>query len=129
MIIEIDKLYPGEAALSSEKVKEYSELYRTNQEVKPIELIDLDGLLIVRDGNTRARAWIEIHKSENEEVQDIVFEMNKASYPTPYGKKVLIAVARYYGSGESAFLSMPITTEEDYKTTQKKTQEKILKLQ
>lgn len=111
--ISIDQLSPGENVLSAEKVQKYRAALAAGRDIDPITVIELDGCLIVRDGNNRVRAFIEHFRAANRPWPEIPAVLSDR----PLGgtaSSMLPLTARYYGNGVPAFLSLPCVSAAEY---------------
>jgi hypothetical protein len=125
--IKIENLYPGEAALSTEKVQMHLDTLRNGGTLDPITVTLLDACWGVRDGNNRVRAYIEFSQANKTPLPEIpctetIFEsFNTVSCE---GFRRLM---KHYGRGAQAFLKMPKAPPDDYEKVQTETARRIFK--
>lgn len=110
---ELSEVYPGEAALNFEIIRNYEVLISAGGNVCPPELVFIDNHYIVRDGNHRVCAWIESFKLNNK-INPIKFVFSQALEPTEIAKKQLVAFAKYHGPGIDGFLKIKKVPDAEY---------------
>lgn len=102
---KVQEVYPGEAALNLDKVREYEQMFISGTDVVSPELILVDNYYVVRNGNHRVCAWIECFKN-NYKIEPITFTLSKEPQPSERAKKQLIAFAQYHGQGIDGFMKI-----------------------
>jgi len=116
--IPIDELSPGEAALSAEKIVEYRQALERGQQLDPVQVYNIDGGWVVRDGNNRVRAYLEHCRANGIPVSNISCTLSTAPPPDDAALDALHKASQYYGKGADAFMRMEVAQSADYKTTQ-----------
>src|SRR2546428_297668 len=101
--IQIDDLSPGEAVLSAEKIAEYRQTLERGEQLDPVHVYNVDGKLVVRDGNNRVRAHVEHCRGNGIPIDTISCIPSTAPTPRPAALDGLRRVSRYYGQGADAF--------------------------
>lgn len=124
--ISIDDLWPGEIVISREKFDENIRVLELGNPLRPITIICLEGKNIVRDGNTRVRAFIEFHEKHKKVIENISckFFIPDTKMSKEEVKKNYRKLAMHYGKGIEAFKKLPIAnSDEEYNAEQYKVQQ------
>lgn len=118
-LISVSVLWPGEVLLGDSALVGYRATLSRGGSLPPVDIIRLeDGRLVVRDGNTRVRAFIEHYAAQNRTLPDIDYRMTVASAPGPTALAGLSKVSRHYGEGVAGFLKIPVVSDADYEREQ-----------
>lgn len=102
--IRIDLLWPGEAVLSKETVEKIVRSLTRGEQIQPVEVYEVNGQSIVRDGNNRVHSLIEYYRDNNAELEYVQCKVSQATPPGPASLDGLLRVASYYGKGPKGFL-------------------------
>lgn len=108
--ISIEDLWPGEIVLDRKKFDEKLGILESGEALPPIIVINIEGKNIVRDGNTRIRAFIEFTEKHKKAIKKISSEfVTPGANMTEEIRRNYLKLAIHYGKGIKAFKKLPIT--------------------
>lgn len=122
--ISVHTLAPGELVLITEKVTHWRDILSRGQQLPPIEVYNLNGQWIVRNGNNRVRAQLEHWRANDIPTREISCQIT-LKQPTPSAQKELCEVSSFSGVGEAAFASLPVVPQSQYYSKQKEQYRKM----
>ena len=123
--VAVADLSPGEAVLSERDVARHCATLAAGEPLESVAVIEIDGHMVVRDGNNRVRAYVEHCRARGQDPGTIPCVPSTARPPGPAALDGLRKMARYYGTGPDAFAAMPVASPDQYETMQTEVARKI----